>query len=288
MHERRNTVLTVLFALVMLWGAFAWVVVAAFPSIANLPPSTDFHRYASLASLLLLAATLAYVHLLEEKMPDKLAQIGSGRYYEQDGLCFLPVVRVARTRSMSSSGLSSNHSGTGLLRTGLSGTGLSGTGSRPGSMNDPEQQAELSLYYQNRFDGECEAVIHIRPPKGAFFSHKGARDVHFAFRAQPGAFGVIHQPIAVVHNAQGTPVAVEVAAMVRWIRHRGAQLRTRKGLPVGTFQVDWEQAYRQGKHELCGEIELKNPIRLTLMLPDCVSERVERSEFVNETLLVKS
>lgn len=297
MHERRNTVLTVVFALAMIWGAFAWVAVAAFPSIGELPPSTDVHRYASLAALLLLAATLAYVHLLEEKMPDKLAQIGNGRYYEQDGLCFIPVVRVARSRPMSSSGLSSGlssshassgHAGGVNTGTGLSGTGLSGTGSRLGSMNDPEQQAELSLYYQNRFDGECEAVIHIRPPKGAFFSHKGARDVHFAFRAQPGAFGVIHQPIAVMHNAQGTPVAVEIAAMVRWVRHRGAQLRTRKGQPVGTFQVDWAQAYRQSKHELCGEIELKNPARLTLMLPDCVSERVDRSEFVNETLLVKS
>lgn len=278
MHERRNTVLTLLFAFALIWCAFAWLCVAVFPSLTHIPPSTDLHRYGSLSVSLLLAAVLTYVHLLEEKMPDKLAEIGSGKYYEQDGLCFMPVLRVSSRRPAGATPSSS----------GLASSGLSGTGSRLGSMNEPEQQAELSLYYQNRFEGECEAVIHIRPPAGVFFSHKGARDVHFAFRAQPGAFGVIHQPIAISHAAQGTPVSVEIAAMVRWVRHRGDVLRTRRGMPVGTFQVDWALAYRQSKHELCGEIELKDPARLTLMLPDCVSERVDRSEFVNETLLVKS
>ncbi|MBX3317855.1 MAG: hypothetical protein KF902_13445 [Phycisphaeraceae bacterium] len=269
MHERRNTILTVLFAFALVWGVFSWVCVAAFASLEHLPPSTDFHRYASLSSVFLLAASLAYVHLLEDKMPDRLAHIGSGRYYEQDGLCFMPVFRVTSTRPMSSS------------------SSLSG-GSRVGGCVDTSQQAELSLYYQNRYEGECEAVIHIRPPAGVFFSHKGARDVHFAFRCQPGAFGVIHQPVAVTHEAQGTPVRVEIAAMVRWVRHRGDQLRSKRGLPVGTFQVDWALAYRQSKHELSGEIELKNPAALSMMLPDCVAERIERSESVNETLMVKA
>lgn len=279
MHERRNTVLTLLFAVALIWCAFAWLCVAVFPALTHIPPSTDAHRYGSLAAVLVLAAILAYVHLLEEKMPDKLAEIGSGKYFEQDGLCFMPVLRVTDKRSTTSSGFPASAQ---------SGTGLSGTGSRLGAMNDPEQQAEISLYYQNRYEGECEAVIHIRPPAGVFFSHKGARDVHFAFRAQPGAFGVIHQPVAIAHAAQGTPVSVQIAAMVRWVRHRGDVLRTGRGLPVGTFQVDWALAYRQGKHELCGELELTNPARLTLNLPDCVAERVDRSEFVNETLMVKS
>lgn len=274
MHERRNTILTVLFAFSLLWGVFAWVCVAAFPSLEHIPPSTASHRFASLTVILLLAACLAYTHLLEDKMPDRLAHIGHGKYYEQDGLCFMPVFRVAHAKPLSSA--------SGL------GTDSRMGGSRPGSSFDPGQVAELSLYYQNRFEGECEAVIHIRPPKGAFFSHEGARDVHFAFRCQPGAFGVIHQPVAIAHNAQGTPVQVEIAAMVRWIRHRGEQMRSRRGQPVGTFQVDWALAYRQSKHELCGEIELKNAARLTLMLPDCVAEHIERAEFVNETLMVKT
>lgn len=283
MHERRNAILTVVFAFALLWGVFAWVCVAAFPSLEHLPPSTATHRYASLAAILMLAACLAYVYLLEDKMPDRLSHIGSGKFYEQDGLCFLPVFRVTFAKAGGAAGGAvggmSGGSGTGSMN--------AMSGSRVGAGNHAVQFAELSLYYQNRFEGECEVVIHIRPPKGAFFSHKGARDVHFAFRCQPGAFGVIHQPVAVAHDAQGQPVQVEIAAMVRWVRHRGDQLVSKRGLPVGTFQVDWASAYRQGKHELSGEIELKAPARMTLMLPDCVSERVERSESVNETLMVK-
>lgn len=279
MHERRNAILTVVFAFALLWGVFAWVCVAAFPSLEHLPPSTETHRYASLAAILMLAACLAYVYLLEDKMPDRLSQIGSGKFYEQDGVCFMPVFRVSHAKS----------AGTGMSgRSGLGSSSGLGGGSRTGGGSHAEQHAELSLYYQNRFEGECEVVIHIRPPKGAFFSHKGARDVHFAFRCQPGAFGVIHQPVAVAHDAQGQPVQVEIAAMVRWVRHRGDQLVSKRGLPVGTFQVDWAAAYRQGRHELSGEIELKAPARMTMMLPDCVSEKVERSESVNETLMVKA
>lgn len=286
MHERRNAILTVVFAFALLWGVFAWVCVAAFPSLEHLPPSTETHRYASLAAILMLSACLAYVHLLEDKMPDRLSHIGHGKFYEQDGVCFMPVFRVTRGRHAPASGVGkaaggmSGGSGTGSMNA-MSGSRVGGGGV------DAVQHAELSLYYQNRYEGECEVVIHIRPPKGAFFSHKGARDVHFAFRCQPGAFGVIHQPVAVAHDAQGQPVQVEIAAMVRWVRHRGDQLVSKRGLPVGTFQVDWASAYRQGKHELSGEIELKAPARMTLMLPDCVSERVERSESVNETLMVK-
>lgn len=291
MHERRNTILTLIFALAMLWGAFSWVCVAAFPSLSPLPPSTDTHRYASLAAILMLAACLAYVHLLEDRMPDRLFHIGSGTYYEQDGLCFMPVFRVIHAKPASSgpsAGHTNNHSNRHASNHAPSGGGGLGSASRTGRENHTGaavQHAELSLYYQNRYEGECEAVIHIRPPKGVFFSHKGARDVHFAFRCQSGAFGVIHQPVAVAHDAQGTPVNVEIAAMVRWVRHRGTQLRSRRGTPVGTFQVDWAQAYRQSKHELCGEIELKSPARLTLTLPDSVAEHVERSEFVNETIM---
>lgn len=248
MHERRNAILTVVFAIAMAWGLVAWLCVAVFPSFTHIWPSVEFHRYASLSAMLLLAACLAYAYLIEDRMTDQLAEVAMGHYFEQDGICFMPLVRVQR-----------------------------GKGNR--------QQAEISLYYQNRFEGECEAVIHIRPPKGAFFSHKGARDVHFAFRCQPGAFGVIHQPIAVRHEFQGQPVSVELAAMVRWVRHRGDQVRSHKGEPVGTFNVDWAAAYRQGRHELNGEIELQNPARLTLTLPDGVAEQVERSEFVNETLM---
>lgn len=261
MHERRNFILTLAFAIALGWAVVAWLFSAVFPSLAELPPSTDTHRYASLSATLMLAACLAYVHLLEDKMPDRLAHVGTGTYYEQDGVCFMPVFRVMKAAPTSSMGKTAPTSPSAL------------------------PQAELSLYYQNRFEGECEVVVHIRPPKGAFYSHKGARDVHFAFRCQPGAFGVIHQPVAVGHEFQGACAEVQLAAMVRWVRHRGRALRSRCGERVGTFHVDWAQAYRLGKHELCGEIELKSPAVVRLTLPDNVAEHVQHTPFVNETLL---
>ncbi len=245
MHERRNTALTLILAGALLWAAIAWIAAAAIPQI-DLWPSLLGHR---IASILLLAGTgagLVYGLYIQDKLPDDLRRRTLGEYFEQDGICFLPMTRVVG--------------------------------------RDGEQRAEISLYYQNRYAGPAEIVVHIRPPAGALHSHRGARDVHFAFRCESGAFGVIHQPIAVAPHAQGQPVTVELAAAVRWLRSRGEQLRSHRGRAVGTFDVDWALAYRQSEHELGGEIELKNPARLHLLLPDNVATEIERGEFVNEVL----
>lgn len=244
MHEYRNFTLIVLFCLATLWGFFAWLVAPNY--FQSIQPSLAAHQYASISAFALLGGVLVYVLKFEDRMDDRLQEVTMGRYYEQDGLCFVPVVRVQPTKS----------------------------GNR----------AEISLYYQNRYSGTAEAVIHMRPPEKAFYSHRGARDVHFAFRCQPGAFGVIHQPVAVPHQFQGEIVEVELAAAVRWPFGKGDQLRSHRGEAVGTFDVDWAVAYRQSRHELGGEIELKNPAKIRLTLPELVEEDIARAEYINETL----
>lgn len=245
MHERRDTALIVLLCLALAWAVFAWVIAPDHAS--GIRPSVDFHKHASLGVSLVMVAAAVYFIKIKDKLDDDLASVSGGRYYEQDGLCFIPLVRIATDKQ-------------------------------------GRQRAEISLYYQNRYSGVCEAVIHMRPDHSAFFSHRGARDVHFAFQARPGAFGVIHQPVAVDKAHQGEQVGVKVAAAVRYPKTRGQQLRSRTGMPVGSFQVDWALAYRQTDHELGGEIELHDPVTLHLTMPDSVLDDIDRGEYIKETI----
>lgn len=245
MHERRNMALVVLLCLAVLWAAFAWVVAPDYA--ASIKPSLAFHQNAALGVSLVLVAAVVYVLKFQDKLGDDLAHVAGGRYYEQDGLCFMPLVRITKTKK-------------------------------------GHQRAEISLYYQNRYRGMCEAVIHIRPSNRAFFSHHGARDIHFAFQARPGAFGVIHQPIAVGTEHQGEVIEVQIAAVVRFPKTRGQRLRSHEGMPVGTFQVDWALAYRQTEHELGGDIELIKPAVLHMTMPESVLHDIERGEYTKETI----
>lgn len=246
MHERRNTIFILVFSAAMLWAIVVCIVPMAIPPMRSIP-LLQAQRLASLALLLVLGSLILYELYMRDRLKDHLASVAAGHYYERDGLCFMPVVRVVRNA--------------------------------PGGA-----RAEICLYYQNRFSGVCETVIHMRPPEGSLFSHKGARDIHFAFRANAGAFGVIHQPVAVRNDAQGKTLDVQLAAAVRWPRHRGDELRSKTGTPVGSFDVDWALAYRQSRHELCGEIELREPVTLHMAMPNDVQHTIERGEFTQELI----
>ncbi len=90
--------------------------------------------------------------------------------------------------------------------------------------------------------------------------------------------------MAVLAEFEGEGVEVQVAAAVRYAKTPGTMLRSKKGEPCGTFQVDWEKAYRQSRHELCGEIALDHPTTIHLAMPEGVTHSVSRTEFVVETL----
>lgn len=240
MHECRNTCLIVVFLLAIVWSFVAWLVAPDYwPAIR---PSVMTHKIASLAIAGSVGVYLIYALKFEDKYKDDLAKVTMGHYFERDGLCFMPLSRIA-----------------------------SATGGG--------QRAEISLYYQNRFDSPCEAVIHLRAPDGAIFSHHGGSAVHFAFRCAPGAFGVIHQPVAIRNEFQGRAVDLELAAAIRWPRGHGDKLRSHKGTPCGTFDVDWALAYRQSAHELGGDIELKHPAKVHIALPENVDSDIDRGEY---------
>ncbi len=242
---RWDTAICVLFALGAAWGFFSWLV--APDLVPNLLPSIGFHQVASL--VLAGASLLAFVYVTKfrDRLGDDLKRAVGEDYFEKDGLCFKPMVRVAQGA-------------------------------------DGQLQAEISIYYENRYAHPCDAVVHLRPADGEFFSHRGARDLHVSFKCHPGAFGVIHQPVGVKEEIQGQPVRVKVSAAVRWPMGQGDQLRSHKGRACGSFDVDWEQAYRVSAHELRGKMELTDPAEISLTMPSDIQSEIERCEYYNETL----
>jgi len=140
-------------------------------------------------------------------------------------------------------------------------------------------QAELCVYYQNRFENLAQVIIHLRPPEESFVIRPGVHDVHFAFRAGGGDFGVIHQPIAVPAHLQGDVLDVQLAAATYYPRSQGSRWRKRPGMPCGTLPVDWGgAAFRVGVHEVSGEIELFQPTSLHLSMPRDVTTELRHQD----------
>lgn len=175
-----------------------------------------------------LAAWLFYAMKFEDKLPDHLRKVVGEFYYEADGLSFMPMVRLRQGR------------------------------------------AELCVYYQNRYENPVEAIVHLRPPPAgeSFEIRPGMRDVHFAFRAGGGDFGVIHQPIFVPPRLAGQVIEVRLAASSWYPRSHGARLRSKAGMACGSLLVDWGgNPLRIGVHEVCGEMPLQDPVTLRMSLP---------------------
>lgn len=140
-------------------------------------------------------------------------------------------------------------------------------------------QAELRIYYQNRYENPVEAIIHFRPPNESFVVREGLRDIHFAFRANGGDFGMIHQPIAVPRHLQGEVITLQMAAATYYPRSHGACWRKTPGRACGTMPVDWSgSALKSGVHEGSNEMELSNPAHLHLTMPLDVREAVDTAQ----------
>jgi hypothetical protein len=149
------------------------------------------------------------------------------------------------------------------------------------------EQAELSVYYQNRFENPVQAIVHLRPPEDSFVIRPGVSDVHIAFKAGGGDFGVIHQPIAVPEHLQGEVIDVQLAAGSYYPRSHGARGRKEAGMQCGTLLVDWTgAAFKTGVHEVSGEIQLNGPVTVHLSMPAAVrAEPTGRETWKQEQLV---
>lgn len=142
-----------------------------------------------------------------------------------------------------------------------------------------DAQAELSVYYQNRYENPVECVVHLRPPADSFIIKPGVRDVHIAFKASGGDFGVIHQPIAVPRHLQGEVLSVELAAASWYPRSHGSRLIRSGGMACGSMLVDWGgNPLKIGVHEVSGEMKLSNPVTLHMAMPGDVKDHTTGNE----------
>jgi hypothetical protein len=139
--------------------------------------------------------------------------------------------------------------------------------------------AELCVYYQNRYENPVEAVVHLRPVDPELQVRPGWRDLHFAFKADGGDFGVIQQPIAVAARWRGEVMEFLLAAASYYPRGHGSRLCRGTGMECGTLLVDWTgAAFRTGVHEVSGEIDLYHPARVHLSLPNVAAPAAPAAE----------
>jgi len=228
---------------ILLLGSTVWAV-AAWIFMRPEPDQEALLFTQRAASILLIASLglwLFYSLKFEDKLPDHLRQHVGDLCYEADGVSFKPLIRVR------------------------------------------DGHAELCLYYQNRYENMVEAIVHLRPPdplEGGFaLGGSGMSDVHFAFRADGGDFGVIHQPIAVPRHLQGEVLPIKMAASSWYPRSHGARLRKRAGMPCGTLPVDWVgNPLKVGVHEVSNDIPLTNPVTLHLAMPIDVASELKGKE----------
>ena len=94
------------------------------------------------------------------------------------------------------------------------------------------EQAELCVYYQNRYENPAEVIVHLRPPEDSFIIKPGVRDVHFAFKAGGGDFGMITQPIAVPEHLQGEVIEVQLGAMSFYRRSQAPAFESEAASPA--------------------------------------------------------
>ncbi|WP_428306121.1 hypothetical protein [Lacipirellula sp.] len=86
----------------------------------------------------------------------------------------------------------------------------------------------LRIFFQNRFERECEARIALRPSKLVGF--KGPPILKIAVACPGAAFGVVERAVALPEELQGRLVSLDVGADTTYPHGKGAMVRFRDAL----------------------------------------------------------
>lgn len=241
MHEKRNFMMVLVLVGSVIWAIYAWIWMPE--GSATLWPQ----RTASTLLTVSLALWLFYAMRYEDKLPDHLRSVIGEFYYEADGLCFAPMIRVR-----------DHHA---------------------------ELCVYYQNRYEN--PAEAIVHLRPPSVENSFVIQPGYRDVHIAFRCDGGDFGVIRQPIAVPRHIQGEVIELKMAASTWYPRSHGACLRRRQGMACGSLPVDWVgNPLKVGVHEVSGEIPLSNPVTLRLAMPERVETEPSRAALWRQEQLV--
>lgn len=91
MHEKRDFVLVLAFAAFTIWSIWVWLASGPIPTA---PTGIWIQRIASLAIVVGLGGFLVNALWLVDRLHDQLADAVGSIYYETDGVCFMPLVRL--------------------------------------------------------------------------------------------------------------------------------------------------------------------------------------------------
>ncbi|MCK4874198.1 MAG: hypothetical protein KAS72_15860 [Phycisphaerales bacterium] len=81
----------------LIWAFLVWLTQGQLHDAGS--QSVETQRWVSLAIAGLSAVSLLYFMLVVPKAPDELKTVTGGRYFEADGVCFMPLVRLNRGRA---------------------------------------------------------------------------------------------------------------------------------------------------------------------------------------------
>lgn len=91
MHEKRNFILVLVFAAVTIWAIITWM---ASGPIGQGEIEIWTQRVISLAFMLGLGGFLVRALWFTDRLQDQLSEAVGSIYYETDGVCFMPLVRL--------------------------------------------------------------------------------------------------------------------------------------------------------------------------------------------------
>jgi hypothetical protein len=207
----------------------AWVATVGSPAVI-----WSFRIGAPAAALGVIAVMVKVWRRRDGELTDHLRNL-AGRYFEQDGFCFLPVVETT---------------------------------------NDGTQSF-LSIYFQNRFERPAAAKVFVRPGIRSFRATRHPLPKVLVDIDCPGAaFGVVRVPFPIPGKYHGKSVTFDVAADAAYPAGRGKLLRVRGGARVGSTRqlTDGGQFLSFLVCLLIGVISQQQAAAVTLQLPEGVAD----------------
>ena len=127
---------------------------------------------------------------------------------------------------------------------------------------------QLSIYYQNRYERQCEGLVWIVPTNVAFKDVSSLPKFELKIRFTGGEFGRMFCVCNLPLVFKGESILWNVAAKSKYPNGRGQLLRLRDGLRVGT-----EAKISAGRELLrfvgaLGHFHSETPARITIQFPE--------------------
>lgn len=129
----------------------------------------------------------------------------------------------------------------------------------------------MQIFFQNRYERPCSAQILIRGSTSLFSGRPDLKDIALGVSCSPAEFGCSTIPWPIPQELQGKSVSLSVYAGVKYPNGRGALLRYRDGLRVGSIGADMWREGLQIAGAIGGALVVSRPARIKLNLPAGIS-----------------